>query len=72
MSMSHRTWPDGGFNDEALAVSFADATSIERAAFQLYGAAVAAARDPYLYATLGVSGHAGRAVRCHRSARLPG
>lgn len=26
----------------------------ERAAFQLYGAAVAAARDPYLYATLGV------------------
>jgi cytochrome b pre-mRNA-processing protein 3 len=27
----------------------------ERAAFQLYGAAVAAARDPYLYATLGVA-----------------
>lgn len=26
----------------------------ERAAFQLYGAAVAAARDPYLYLTLGV------------------
>ena len=26
----------------------------ERAAFQLYGAAVAAAREPYLYATLGV------------------
>lgn len=26
----------------------------ERAAFQLYGAAVAAARDPYLYATLGI------------------
>ncbi len=26
----------------------------ERAAFQLYGAAVAAARDPYLYAALGV------------------
>jgi cytochrome b pre-mRNA-processing protein 3 len=26
----------------------------ERAAFQLYGSAVAAARDPYLYATLGV------------------
>ena len=26
----------------------------ERAAFRLYGAAVAAARDPYLYATLGV------------------
>jgi cytochrome b pre-mRNA-processing protein 3 len=26
----------------------------ERPAFQLYGAAVAAARDPYLYATLGV------------------
>jgi cytochrome b pre-mRNA-processing protein 3 len=26
----------------------------ERAGFQLYGAAVAAARDPYLYATLGV------------------
>jgi cytochrome b pre-mRNA-processing protein 3 len=26
----------------------------ERAAFQLYGAAVASARDPYLYATLGV------------------
>jgi cytochrome b pre-mRNA-processing protein 3 len=26
----------------------------ERAAFQLYGVAVAAARDPYLYATLGV------------------
>jgi cytochrome b pre-mRNA-processing protein 3 len=26
----------------------------ERAAFQLYGAAVAAARDPYLFATLGV------------------
>ena len=26
----------------------------ERAAFQLYGAAVAAARDPYLYETLGV------------------
>jgi cytochrome b pre-mRNA-processing protein 3 len=26
----------------------------ERAAFQLYAAAVAAARDPYLYATLGV------------------
>lgn len=26
----------------------------ERAAFQLYGAAVTAARDPYLYATLGV------------------
>ena len=29
-------------------------TKHERAAFQLYGAAVAAARDPYLYATLGV------------------
>jgi cytochrome b pre-mRNA-processing protein 3 len=27
----------------------------ERAAFQLYGAAVAAARDPYLYATLGIA-----------------
>ena len=27
----------------------------ERAAFQLYGAAVAAARDPYLYATLAVA-----------------
>jgi cytochrome b pre-mRNA-processing protein 3 len=27
----------------------------ERAAFQLYGSAVAAARDPYLYATLGVA-----------------
>ena len=26
----------------------------ERSAFQLYGSAVAAARDPYLYATLGV------------------
>jgi cytochrome b pre-mRNA-processing protein 3 len=26
----------------------------ERAAFQLYGTAVAAARDPYLYATMGV------------------
>ena len=26
----------------------------ERAAFQLYGAAVAAARDPWLYATLGI------------------
>ncbi|HVY15627.1 MAG TPA: ubiquinol-cytochrome C chaperone family protein [Rhodopila sp.] len=26
----------------------------ERAAYQLYGSAVAAARDPYLYATLGV------------------
>ncbi len=29
-------------------------TTQERAAFQLYGAAVAAARDPFLYATLGV------------------
>jgi cytochrome b pre-mRNA-processing protein 3 len=29
-------------------------TKHERAAFQLYGAAVGAARDPYLYATLGV------------------
>ena len=29
-------------------------TRHERAAFQLYGAAVAAARDPYLYAALGV------------------
>ena len=29
-------------------------TRHERAAFQLYGAAVAAARDPYLYATLDV------------------
>ena len=27
---------------------------LERAAFQIYGAAVTAARDPFLYATLGI------------------
>jgi cytochrome b pre-mRNA-processing protein 3 len=42
-------------HDEAgLAGFLRKRTRHERAAFQLYGAAVAAARDPYLYAALGV------------------
>jgi len=41
-------------NEVALAGFLGRREKHERSAFQLYGAAVAAARDPYLYGTLGV------------------
>ncbi len=42
----------------------------ERAGFELYGAAVAAARDPFLYTALQRARHAGRALRHGRPVRV--